>query len=52
MGVVDSPMTGPIAFVPAPADVPTYVLLPIVDEPEAFMTVFSDGSYTRWRPES
>lgn len=44
--------TGPLFLIPPmPADVEeTFVLLPIVGEPGAFMAVFSDGSYTRWIP--
>lgn len=28
----------------------TYVVVPVIGERDQYMTVFSDGSYTRWRP--
>lgn len=30
----------------------TYILLPVLDEPDAWVAVFSDGSYSRWIPSS
>jgi hypothetical protein len=30
----------------------TYILLPVLDEPDAWLAVFSDGSYTRWIPRA
>ncbi|WVX88026.1 hypothetical protein SEA_TFORTROY_38 [Arthrobacter phage TforTroy] len=30
----------------------TYILLPVLDEPDAVVAVFSDGSYSRWVPSA
>lgn len=45
------PQTGSIFLSPRPADMEeTFVLLPVVGEPGEYISVFSDGSYTRWIP--
>ncbi|UYL87641.1 hypothetical protein SEA_VRESIDENCE_37 [Arthrobacter phage VResidence] len=50
------PLTGPLFLIPQkPADdagEETFVLLPVVGEPDALVAVFNDGSYTRWAPFS
>lgn len=30
----------------------TYILLPVLDEPDGVVAVFSDGSYSRWIPSA
>lgn len=50
----EPPVTGAIDLIPRPAEEGemTYVLLPILDGlgDDAFMSVFADGSYTKWVP--
>lgn len=52
---VKEPATGMLPVVPRPADnngEGTFVLLPVVGEPDATVAVFNDGSYARWIPFS
>ncbi|UIW13294.1 hypothetical protein SEA_CREWMATE_42 [Arthrobacter phage Crewmate] len=30
----------------------TYILLPVLGEPDVWVAVFSDGSYSRWIPSA
>lgn len=51
--VAEEPFTGRVPVVPkrpAEDEEGTYVLLPVVGEPDATVAVFSDGSYSRWWP--
>ncbi|KUM41181.1 hypothetical protein [Arthrobacter sp. EPSL27] len=37
---------------PAEHEEGTFILLPVIGEPDAQMAVFSDGSYSRWLPKT
>ncbi|URQ05026.1 membrane protein [Arthrobacter phage Iter] len=53
MHEVVEPQTGALPVVPATAAEDaegTFVLLPVLGEPEAPVALFQDGSYTRWIP--
>ncbi|WNO26055.1 hypothetical protein SEA_WILDWEST_36 [Arthrobacter phage Wildwest] len=52
---VAEPLTGAIPLIakrPAEHEEGTFVLLPVIGEPDALVAVFSDGSFTRWIPFS
>jgi hypothetical protein len=48
---VDQPPTGPVSTDtqrPADEEQGTFILLPIIGEPDVQIALFSDGSYARW----
>ncbi|UIW13519.1 hypothetical protein PQD80_gp35 [Arthrobacter phage Lizalica] len=50
---VAEPQTGAVPWAakrPAEHEEGTFVLLPVIGEPDAVVAVFSDGSYSRWIP--
>ncbi|UJQ86826.1 hypothetical protein PQE16_gp36 [Arthrobacter phage Reedo] len=54
MEVVKDPSTGTLPVVPGPDRLAetqgTFILLPVIGEPDQYLAVFDDGSYTRWIP--
>lgn len=53
--VAEEPFTGAMPLTPqrpAEHEEGTFVLLPVIGEPDALVAVFNDGSYSRWIPFS